>query len=113
MAALLINTSTAPNSSSVRLTMWRMLSSSRTLVGIARALPPASSISPTVEWMVPGNMGRDSSDRAATTTYAPSSAKPIAIALPIPRLEPVTMTTFSAKDILPSRGQDPTARLLP
>ena len=77
-----------------------MLSSSRTLVGTARALPPASSISPTVEWMVPGSMGRDSSDLAATTTWAPAAARPKAMALPMPRLDPVTITTLPSRLIV-------------
>ena len=45
--------------------------------------------------MVPGARVRSVSERAATTILAPARAKPKAIALPMPRLEPVTIATRS------------------
>ena len=45
-------------------------------------------------------MGRDSSDRAATTTWAPAAARPMAMALPMPRLAPVTIATLPSRLML-------------
>ena len=42
----------------------------------------------------PGNIGHNSSERAATNTLAPSIASPVGIALPMPRLAPVTIATL-------------------
>ena len=44
--------------------------------------------------MLPGACGRDSVDLAATTIVAPSEARPRAMALPMPLLDPVTTANY-------------------
>ena len=50
--------------------------------------------------MLPGACGRDSVDLAATTIVAPSEARPRAMALPMPLLDPVTTATLPSNDML-------------
>src|SRR5262249_31446462 len=61
--------------------------------------------------MVPGKRGSGStSERATTTTLAPSAAKASAMSLPIPREAPATIATFPASFIalsLPLQGVSP------
>src|SRR5256885_894079 len=65
--------------------------------------------------MVPGKRGSGStSERATTTTLAPSAAKAKAMSLPIPREAPATIATFPASFIylaLPLRRISPSDHL--
>ncbi len=63
------------------------------------AAPPAAVTSSATVWMLPGSQSMPCSVLPVITTDAPSLASRIAIALPMPRLEPVTMAT------LPVRGR--------
>ena len=60
------------------------------------AMPPAASISLAAVKIVPGSVGCGSAVFAARTTFAPSSARRLAIAKPMPREPPVTKATLFA-----------------
>src|SRR5262245_16635444 len=66
---------------------------------IATARPPSASIAATVSRSVPGTpSGAWSRLRATAATRAPSDARRLAIAAPIPRLAPVTSATFPSQE---------------
>ena len=61
---------------------------------------PKSSTNRTVSWIVPGRSSRRVTVLAVTTMSAPSRASSAAMALPMPRLLPVTNA------VLPLNGSD-------
>ena len=96
--ALFTSTSTAPNSSSARWTISRMLSSSRTLQVTARGLP-AHRLN--FRYRLVNGAGQRPSRFGSPGRHhhrGPASASPSAIALPMPRLAPVTMAILPCKD---------------
>jgi hypothetical protein len=86
--ALFTRRSTPSNSLTVSATRWSSCAETVTSQGTARERLPMARISPATSSMV-------STLRAATTTWAPASAKPRAIPRPIPLPPPVTMATLS------------------
>ena len=80
-----------PKASTVRSTRVWIWSRSVASVGTWRTFAPTASISPAA-------CSRASWPRAASTTEAPASAKPSAMAFPIPLLPPVTMATLPSSE---------------
>ena len=96
-AALLTRTSTGPNRRRVSRAIASTSPPSATFVFTARAVPPASEISPATSLAA-------SSATSATTTAAPSVAKRCAMCRPSPEPPPVTTTTRSENLIPTSRS---------
>lgn len=91
--ALLIKISTPPNLSITCATIALTCSASRISACIPRTLPPASLIFSTM-------LSIPLLSRATTTTLAPSSAKSLAVAAPMPLLPPVRIVTLSLTEAI-------------
>src|SRR5690348_4720052 len=90
MPALLIRTSSWPNSSTATLIKARTLSRSAVSTRTPIARPPAA-------WISLAASSACSTVREQVTTAAPAAASPRAIVRPRPRPEPVTIATLSVR----------------
>src|SRR6266851_8725666 len=87
-AALFTRTSTVPNARTVSSKRRSTAASSPRSAATAMAFPPPLAISSTI------GARRPPSVLPCTTTCAPSAARTSAVALPMPRLDPVTIATL-------------------